>query len=102
MARTEFIRVRVTPEEKQKIIKNALSSYRTPSDYVRDCVLDKEIIVMDGLRELHNELRRQGVNINQLTVMARQGRIEFIDYRPFMEVMSKTWQALSSLQSRVD
>ena len=101
MARTEFIRVRVTPEEKKIIREKALSSYRLPSDYARDCMLGKEIIVMDGLRELHTELRRQGNNLNQLTVLARQNKIQRIDFKPFMEVMNKVWQALSSLQSRV-
>ena len=100
MARTEFIRVRVTPEEKKKIEHAALSSYRLPSDYARDCMLGKEIIVVDGLREILTELRRQGNNLNQLTVMARQNHLQLIDFKPFMEVMNRVWQALNSLQSR--
>lgn len=101
MAREEFIRVRVTAEEKKIITYKALSSYRTPSDYVRECCLEKEIIVLDGLGELTTELRRQGNNLNQLTVMARQNRIQQVNFKPFMEVMTKVWQALNSLQSRV-
>lgn len=101
MAREEFIRVRVTAEEKKTITNKALSSYRTPSDYVRECCLGKEIIVLEGLGELTTELRRQGNNLNQLTVMARQSRIRQVNFEPFMEVMTKVWQALNSLQSRV-
>lgn len=101
MARNEFIRVRVSAEEKEIINRKALSSYRTPSDYVRECCLDKEIIVLDGLHELVTELRRQGHNLNQLTVMARQERISYVNFEQFWEVYQQTWQALNSLLSRV-
>lgn len=101
MAREEFIRVRVSAEEKKIIQQKALSSYRTPSDYVRECCLGKEIIVLDGLAELVTELRRQGNNLNQLTIMARQERISFVGFEQFEEVYRQTWQALNSLLSRV-
>ena len=95
MARTEFIRVRVTPDEKKIITEKALSSYRLVSDYIRDCALDKEIIVIDGIDDIAKELRYQGNNLNQLTVMARQERIAFVDFKPYMEVLQRVWQALN-------
>ena len=96
MARTEFIRIRVTPDEKKIITEKALSSYRLVSDYIRDCALDKEIIVIDGIDDIAKELRYQGNNLNQLTVMARQERITFVDFKPYMEVLKRVWQALNS------
>ena len=42
----------------------------------------------------------EGNNLNQLTVMARQGRIEQINYERFTKAYQKVWQALNSLQSR--
>ena len=50
--------------------------------------------------ELARELRYQGNNLNQLTLLARQGRVEQINYEPFMEAYKNVWQALNSLQSR--
>jgi len=100
MARTEFIRVRVTPEEKKIITQKALSSYRMVSDYVRDSALEKEIMVFKGVDEIAKELRYQGNNLNQLTVMARQNRIDFVDFKPFMEVLERVWQALNSCLQR--
>ena len=47
------------------------------------------------------ELRRQGNNLNQLVVMARQGHVELVNMEPFMEVYENTWQTLNSLLSRV-
>lgn len=38
-------------------------------------------------------------NLNQLTVMARQGRITQVNYEPFTEVYRNAWQTLNSLLS---
>ncbi len=47
--KTEIISTRVTPEQREIIEEKAYSSYRTPSMYLRDCALDKKIIVVKGV-----------------------------------------------------
>ena len=71
------------------------------SEFVRSSAMGREVTVIEGIDELLTELRRQGNNLNQLTIMARQGRIDMVDMKPFMEVYSETWQTLNSLLSRV-
>ena len=71
------------------------------SEFVRSSAMGREVTVIEGMDELLTELRRQGNNLNQLTIMARQGRIDVVDMKPFMEVYSETWQTLNSLLSRV-
>ena len=44
--KTEIISTRVTPEQREIIEEKAYSSYRTPSMYLRDCALDKKIVVV--------------------------------------------------------
>ena len=62
----------------------------------------KEVNVLNGTdEEVLRELRYQGNNLNQLTVMARQGRIQLVNFEPFVEVYEKVWQALNSSASRV-
>ena len=68
---------------------------------VRDAAMDKDVTVIDGVDDLIRELRRQGNNLNQLVVMARQGHVELVNMEPFMEVYENTWQTLNSLLSRV-
>ena len=70
------------------------------SEFVRSSAMGREVVVIEGVDELLTELRRQGNNLNQLTIMARQGRIDMVDMKPFMEVYSETWQTLNSLLSR--
>ena len=71
------------------------------SEFVRSSAMGREVTVIEGMDELLTELRRQGNNLNQLTIMARQGRIDMVDMKPFVEVYSETWQTLNSLLSRV-
>ena len=59
-----------------------------------------DVVVIDGAAELLTELRRQGNNLNQLMILARQRRIELVNFQPFMEVYQDTWRALNLLLSR--
>ncbi len=100
MAKSQFIRARVAPWEKYVISENARKARLTESEFVRRAALEKNVVVIDGAAELLAELRRQGNNLNQLTVLARQRRIELVDFKPFMEVYQGTWRALNLLLSR--
>ena len=100
MAKNQFIRARVANWEKFVISENARKARMTESEFVRRAALEKDVVVIDGAAELLAELRRQGNNLNQLVILARQGRIELVNFQPFMEVYQNTWRALNSLLSR--
>ena len=100
MAKNQFIRARVANWEKFVISENARKARMTESEFVRRAVLNKDVVVIDGGAELLTELRRQVHQLNQLTVLARQRRIELVDFKPFVEVYQDTWRALNLLLSR--
>ena len=100
MAKNQFIRARVANWEKFVISENARKARMTESEFVRRAVLNRDVVVIGGGAELLTELRRQGNNLNQLTVLARQRRIELVDFKPFVEVYQDTWRALNLLLSR--
>lgn len=97
--RTRILKTRVTEKEYQAIMENCIKSGRTVSELLRESACEKEIIVLGGLKETLTELRRQGNNLNQLTVMARQERVQLINFELFVEVYSAVWQVLNSLLS---
>lgn len=101
MKKEEFIRVRVAGWQKKYISLQAEKAHKSLSQYVRDAAMDKDVTVIDGVDDLIRELRRQGNNLNQLVVMARQGHVELVNMEPFMEAYENTWQTLNSLLSRV-
>lgn len=98
--RTEILTFRATPEEKKLIETKALSSYRLVSMYLRDCALDKEIIVIDGVKELSAELRRIGNNLNQITKAVNSG-VYAVDLTETKKEVQKIWQSLNSLSQAV-
>ena len=95
--RTCIIPFRVTPEEKTKIIEKAFTSYREPSMYLRDCALNKQIIVVPGADAVAVELRRIGNNLNQLTREAHAGYVSAINLTETREELKAIWQSLNAL-----
>ena len=100
-AKTEILSCRVTPEQREMIEEKAYSSYRTPSIYLRDCALDKKIVVINGVDELTVELRRIGNNLNQLTRAVNSGYAYEVDLRETREEVARIWQSLNSLLQEV-
>ena len=100
-AKTEILSCRVTPEQREIIEEKAFSSYRTPSMYLRDCALDKKIVVIRGVDELTSELRKIGNNLNQLTRAVNSGYCYEVDLRETREEVARLWQSLNSLTQEV-
>ena len=95
--KSSIIAFRVTPEERAWIEKHSYGNYRIISDFVRDCVLKKDIVIVKGLDEFSNELRRIGNNLNQLTRAVNAGYVRAVDLTETKEEVEKLWQSLNSL-----
>ena len=95
--KTEILRFRVTPSERERIERKAYGSYRTVSRYLRDCALGKEIVVIPGVDALADELRRIGVNLNQLTRAVNSGYTGVIDLTEITKGVKEIWRSLNSL-----
>lgn len=90
---SEFLRI------KKKVDKSKLSQ----NEYLLKCCLDKEIIVVDGIRELVVELKRVGNNLNQLSRAVHEGRANCkAELSEIEKELSEIWQLLRQLiQERV-
>ena len=75
-SQTETISLHVTPEEKKAMVERMKEAV-SPSmrAFILDMCMNGKIIVNSDLRELNQELRYQGNNLNQLTKLCHQGRI---------------------------
>ncbi|MCH5314377.1 MAG: plasmid mobilization relaxosome protein MobC [Eubacterium sp.] len=98
--KTEILTFRATPEEKDLIERKALLTGKLVSEYLRDCAIKKEIVVIDGLKELTTELRRIGNNLNQITKAVNSG-IYAVDLTETKKEVQKIWQSLNSLSQAV-
>lgn len=96
-SKDHIISFRVTDEEKKWIEDHSYGNYRLVSDFVRDCVFGKDIVIINGLDEFSEELRRIGNNLNQLTRAVNSGYAKAVDITETKEEVEKLWQLLNSL-----
>lgn len=80
----------------KKIEKSKLSK----QDYLTKCALDKEIIVVEDLKNIFIELKRQGVNLNQIAKALNSGEINHVSENTFKE-FQELWQSLRLLIQKV-
>ena len=91
----ETINIRLTTEEKSAVLdrmKEAVSpSMRA---FILDMCMHGNVIVNSDLRELNQELRYQGNNLNQLTKLCHQGRISAVDLSELLSLYRQILLAL--------
>ncbi|PKM68788.1 MAG: plasmid mobilization relaxosome protein MobC [Firmicutes bacterium HGW-Firmicutes-2] len=97
MNKTKFIGFRVTEAEYNKIKKKAEKSNHSISKYVSLSALDKEIIFFDDIKEMNHQLSKIGNNLNQLTVLAHQGKIKEVNLTQTRETFTGLWDELCKL-----
>ena len=72
--RPKQIVIRATESEFETIKERVKKSKLKQNDYLLRAILNKKIIVIEGLPELALELKRIGNNLNQITKEVHQGR----------------------------
>ena len=66
---------RMASTDREAIKELAKQSGMSMSDYVTACCLGKQVVVIDGLKEVLKELKSIGRNLNQLVTLAHMGRV---------------------------
>lgn len=96
--REKQIKFFVTEKELEKIRLNVTKSKLSQSDYLRKAALKKDIIAIEGLKELTAELKRIGNNLNQLTKSVHEGKANCsMELSGINEEMKEVWQLLRQL-----
>ena len=80
---------RMASEDREAIKKLAKRSGMSMSDYVTTCCLGKQVVVIDGLKEVLKELKAIGKNLNQLVTLAHMGRVTVIDLASVRQAFSE-------------
>ena len=97
MKKDNVITIRVTKQEKESLIKKSQKVEMTLSEYLIEQGLERDIIIIEDVRNLVHELRKIGNNINQLTKLSNQGRITNINLEDVKKEMKSIWQLLNLL-----
>lgn len=97
--RSKQLKFFVSDKELERIKDKVAASKLNQSDFLRKSALEKDIIVIDGIREFVLELKRIGVNLNQLTKLANQRIVTDCneELQTIHGEMSEVWQSLRQL-----
>ena len=88
--------VRVNEEEYQQLQEKVLQSGKNQQEYILSCVLEKQIVNTDGIKELIPELKRIGNNLNQIAKRCNEGGVlpSEAEVREQGEELKQVWQLL--------
>lgn len=97
MKKDNVIVIRVTKQEKERLIKKSQEAEMSLSEYLIEQGLERDIIIIEDVKNLVYELRKIGNNINQLTCLANSGMINVVYLYEFKEDLRRIWIALNSI-----
>lgn len=95
--KSKFIGFRISEINYNKIQSKAKKANLNISQYVSLSALDKDIFMFDDIKEMNRQLAKMGNNLNQLTLLAHQGRIKEVDLSKNSEELSKILDKLCEL-----
>ena len=73
--RPKQLSFRVNEEEYQQLQEKVFQSGKNQQEYILSCVLEKQIVNTDGIKELIPELKRIGNNLNQIAKRCNEGGV---------------------------
>jgi|GEM_PF-516684 len=93
----KFETFRASEKERQELKRMARKAKMSKSDYIRHCVFNKEITVIDGLDDFSKQLKAIGNNLNQLTTRVNMGHFEAVNLAETKEQLGKIYTLMTAL-----
>ena len=91
---------RMATQDREAIKELAKQSGMSMSDYVTDCCLGKQIIIIDGLKEVLRELKGIGNNLNQLARLVHMGRVTVVGLEDVRQLLADILIAVRQIAER--
>ena len=98
MKKDKQFSIRIAAQDLETIRQKAAQAHMSQSDYVTACCLGKRIVILDGLKEVLRQQKAIGNNLNQLTVLANMGKVQFANLDSAVQEFAKINTALRELQ----
>lgn len=99
--RNRTITIRCTDDEYQRIHNKAQRHKLSLSDFVLGSALDKKIVVVDGLDEVAKQQKAIGRNLNQIVMLAHEGRLHSVRLDELVEQHKAVTQAVCEIAKAV-
>lgn len=92
--RNVTLTIRVTPSEKDAILKKAGQARMTLTDYLVTSALSAQIFVAEDLKPALTELKRIGNNLNQITTKINAGVFKSYNFSEVIGWQARLYEAL--------
>ena len=92
--RNQTLTIRVTPNEKDAILRKATQAGMTLTDYLVTSAISTEIHVAEDTRPLITELKRIGNNLNQISTKINAGAFTSYNFREVVEMQKAIYEEL--------
>ena len=99
--RNRTITIRCTDDEYERIHSKAERHKLSLSDFVLRSALDKKIVVADGLDEVAKQQKAIGRNLNQIAMLAHEGRLHSVRLDELIEQHKAVTQAVCDIAKAV-
>lgn len=99
--RNRTLTIRCTDDEYERIHNKAQRHKLALSDFVLKSVMDKKIIVADGLDEVAKQQKAIGRNLNQIAMLAHEGRLRSVRLDELLEQHKVVTQAVCDIAKEV-
>ena len=83
--RNRTITIRCTDDEYKRIHNKAQRHKLSLSEFILRSAMDKKIIVADGLDEVAKQQKAIGRNLNQIAMLAHEGRLHSVRLDELLE-----------------
>ena len=94
MKKDKQIHIRLTNEDYNYIKQKSKTANLNMTEFIMKSVRNKKIVAIVGYKEVFNEIRKIGININQIAKKSNMGLIEEKDIIEIQEYMEQIWQLL--------
>lgn len=97
------LEIRLTEDELYKIDSKAQKLRMSRSKFLLQAALHQKIIVLDStsIKQLTSELRKIGININQIAILCNMGKLECVHIEDTKSEIKKVWEELNKLRQDV-
>ena len=97
------LEIRLTEDELYEIDNRSKKLRMSRSKFLLQAALHQKIIVLDStsIKQLTSELRKIGININQIAILCNMGKLECVHIEDTKSEIKKIWEELNKLRQDV-
>ena len=97
------LEIRLTEDELYEIDNRSKKLRMSRSKFLLQAALHQKIIVLDStsIKQLTSELRKIGININQIAILCNMGKLECVHIEDTKSEIKNVWEELNKLRQDV-